>query len=287
MARKNQSGSLAFQIKTEFDKKLAIGESKYQDKILDKTQDKIYSWETYRTYLKHTNYFAKWVKEEHQCKTLEQAKPYINQYLQARENQNLSAYTLKLEKSALAKLYQIDSKELYQTKDRSRSDITRSRGERVRDKNFNEEQNRDLVDFCRGTGLRRGELKQIKGSDLVEKNEKFYLEVSRGTKGGRPRTVEIVGNVDKIVSMLKNAQESKLFPSPNSNADIHSYRQDYCKSIYEKYARPLETLDKKDIYVCRKDRKGEKFDKDAMKIASECLGHSRVEVIAGHYLLGD
>lgn len=286
MARKNQSGSLAFQIKSEFDKMLSIGESKYQDKILDRTQNKIYSWETYRTYMKHCNYFTNWAKENHSCKTLEQAKPFINQYLQARESQNLSAYTLILERSALAKLYQIDSKELYQTKKRSRADITRSRGERVRDKNFNEEKNKDLVEFCRGTGLRRSELKEIKGSDLKEIRGNHYLEVSRNTNGGRHRTIEITGNIEKIVFLLQSKGDEKLFPKPNSNADIHSYRQDYAKSIYDKYSRPIEELEKSEIHVCRRDRKGEIYDKEALKITSENLGHARTDVVTGHYLLG-
>lgn len=287
MARKNQAYSLTFQIKKEFDKQLAIGESKYLDKKIGATHDKIYSWNTYRTYMKHCNYFANWAKENFKVKTLEQAKPFINQFLQERERQNLSAYTLGTERSALAKLYQINAKELHQTKNRSRADITRSRGERVRDKNFSIEANKDLIDFCQGTGLRRSELKQIKGSDLLEKDGKYYLSVTRGTKGGRLRTIEITGNVPKIVAMLKEAQDSKLFSTPNQNADIHAYRQDYCKSIYKKYARPIEDLEKSEIYVCRKDRKGEKFDKEAMKMASESLGHSRIDVIAGHYLLGD
>lgn len=288
MARNREKiGSFAFQIKAEFDKMLSVGESKFLDKKADRTQGKIYSWETYRTYMKHCNYFAKWTKEVHSCRTLEQAKPFINQYLEQRELDGLSAFTLKLERSAIAKLYQIDSKELYQTKSRLRADITRSRGERVRDKHFSEENHKDLVDFCKGTGLRRAELKQIKGSDLREINDKFYLNVSRGTKGGRKRTLEISGDIEKIVYMLRNAEDSKVFDKIPNGADIHSYRQDYCKSIYKKYARPIENLKEKEIYKCIKDRKGEVFDREAMIIASENLGHSRESIIAGHYLLGD
>jgi len=280
-------GSFAFQIKAEFDKMLSVGESKFLDKKADRTQDKIYSWETYRTYMKHCNYFTNWTKEVHSCRTLEEAKPFINQYLEQRELDGLSAFTLKLERSAIAKLYQIDSKELYQTKSRLRADITRSRGERVRDKHFSEEKHKDLVDFCKGTGLRRAELSQIRGTDLRKIDGKFYLEVSRGTKGGRARTIEIVGKNRVIAKMLKDCGEEKLFPTVPNGADIHSYRQDYCKAVYQKYARPLEELKEKDIYKCIKDRKGESFDREAMKIASENLGHSRETIIAGHYLLGD
>ena len=286
MARKEKNGSFAFQIKTEFDKMLSVGESKFLDKKADRTQNKIYSWETYRTYLKHCNYFTKWAKETHDLKTLEQAKPFINQYLELRENKGLSAFTLKLERSALAKLYQIDSKELYQTKSRLRANITRSRGVRVRDRYFSEKNHQDLVDFCRGTGLRRAELSQIRGNALKIKNGQYFLEVTKATKGGRPREVEIAGNIKRIVELLEKSGENKVFEKVPNGADIHSYRAEYCKAIYKKYARPIENLEKKDIYKCIKDRH-ESFDRQAMIIASENLGHSRETVIAGHYLLGD
>lgn len=281
-----KTGSLAFQIKTEFNKMLSIGESKFLDKKADRTQDKVYSWETYKTYLKHCNYFTKWAKENYGVKTLEQAKPFINQYLKQREEQGLSAFTLKLERSALAKLYQISSKELYQTKSRLRVNITRSRGGRVRDKHFSEKNHQDLVDFCRGTGLRRAELSQIRGNALKIKNGQYFLEVTKATKGGRTREVEISGNIERIVELLEKSGENKVFEKIPNGADIHSYRADYCKAIYKKYARPIDTLEKKEIYKCIKDR-SDSFDRKAMLIASENLGHSRETVIAGHYLLGD
>ena len=40
----------------------------------------------------------------------------------------------------------------------------------------------------------------------------------------------------------------------------------------------------KEKYYCRGDRKGEVFDRAAMRITSNALGHGRIGVIAGHYL---
>lgn len=284
--KRTKTGSLTFQIQQKFTDMLAIGESKFLDKKADRTQEKIYSWSTYRTYLKHSNYFIKWAKENYGIKTLDQAKPYINQYLELREKQGLSSFTLKLERSALAKCYQMDSKELYQTKSRLRADIVRSRGVRVRDRHFSEEKNRDFVEFCKGTGLRRAEISQIRGNALKNINGQYFLHVTTATKGGRERTVEITGNIEKIVDMLEKSGENKVFAKVPNGADIHSYRADYCKAIYKKYARPIEFLKKNEIYKCIKDR-NDSFDREAMKIASENLGHSRETVIAGHYLLGD
>ena len=47
ISEKEKNGSFAFQIKAEFDKMLSVGESKFLDKKADRTQNKIYSWESY------------------------------------------------------------------------------------------------------------------------------------------------------------------------------------------------------------------------------------------------
>jgi hypothetical protein len=46
--------------------------------------------------------------------------------------------------------------------------------------------------------------------------------------------------------------------------------------FYNKYKRDISTLSRKEMYVCRTDRAGEKFDKAALEITSQFLGH-------GHY----
>lgn len=50
-------------------------------------------------------------------------------------------------------------------------DITRSRNKAKRDKNFSEANNWRLVEFCKGTGLRRSELKELKKEDLYDRQK--------------------------------------------------------------------------------------------------------------------
>ena len=104
MSHKNKV-SLVDQVKLALDEKLAIGQSKYLDKSLNQTSDKIYSWETYHNYLKHNCYFALWCKENYKCKTLEQCRSHANEWISSRSH--LSAYTIKLVAAALAKLFSI------------------------------------------------------------------------------------------------------------------------------------------------------------------------------------
>jgi integrase len=104
------------------------------------------------------------------------------------------------------------------------------------DKHFSIEKNKDLITFCKCTGLRRAELEQIRGTDLIEREGKLCLDVHRATKGGRLRTSPISGSeeeIEVVKKLCEEAGEGKIFPSPNTNADIHSYRANYAQKIYD------------------------------------------------------
>lgn len=294
--------TLLKQIENNLNSKLAIGQSKKADKAKyliddfgnktlvkeDETKDKIYSWSTYKTYLKHTNYFVQWCRETYNCKTLKQCEKHINEYLQKLIDENKSAYTIKMTACAIAKLYNCSSKDFIETPKRQRQNIKRSRFSTEREKHFSLKNNAELINFCRCTGLRRAELSQLRGTDLIEKDGKYFLNVHTNTKGGRERISEIVGTNDEIkavVDRMKSAENNKVFSKVSSNADIHSYRSDYAVRVYNKYKRDLKTItDRKEIYCCRNDLAGVWYDRKAMLIASRNLGHNRVDVIAGHYL---
>ena len=285
MARnREKKGSLLHQVKTALDEKLAIGESKFEDKKIGATADKIYSWNTYKTYLKHNIYFIQWAKENHQIKSLDEGKKYVNEWLEMREKQGLSAYTVKLETSALMKLYSISSNEIYKSNARYRANIQRSRGEKVRDKHFSEEKHKDLVRFCRATGLRRAELQQLRGTDLIEINGEPFICVSRGAKGGRHRNIPLAFEKDFIQGLMSSKGDNKVFEKIPNGADIHSYRAEYATRLYKTLARNINTLPKSEKYHCRKDLKGVCYDKKAMLEVSRALGHNRISVIAGHYI---
>lgn len=285
MGHKNKPnrGSLVKQVQDTLDAKLQIGRKKKPDKLSGISQNYIYSWETYHSYLKHCCYFVKWCKENHGCKTIEQCKAYASEWMKTREN--LSVYTQKMEASALVKLYGCTLEELnIHTAARQRKDITRSRNTVKRDRHFSESNHAELVAFCRATGLRRAELKALRGTALYQDRSGYYLHISSGSKGGRERYAPIIGDKDLVIRLCQQAGDGKVFEKIPSGADIHSYRRDYATAIYQQHARPLEQLTAKEKYYCRGDRKGEVFDRAAMRIASNALGHGRIEVIAGHYL---
>ena len=92
----------------------AFGDSKKKAVANGTNGDKIYSYNTYQTYWKHTKYFVKWVQQVHpECTTLKKAEQYVPEWLQSRTEQidkngnHLSAWTIQTEAAALNKLYGI------------------------------------------------------------------------------------------------------------------------------------------------------------------------------------
>ncbi len=259
----------------------AFGESKKEAVANGTEKEKIFSFNTYKSYWKHTKYFIKYIKENHpECTTLKSAKKYVNEWLQARVDQGLSAWTVQLEAKAMGKLYGIspDDENYFKPPKRNREDIKRSRGDRVRDKHFSKTNNDELIKFCKGTGLRRAELGELRGKDLVTR-EQIEAEISqlesrpaaeltpvdtkrlemlqdtrlfegdyfthiRNGKGGRERMSPIIGpNTEQIVERIKNTPaEEKVWQHIHQSADIHGYRAEYATIIYKAKARAIEEI---------------------------------------------
>ena len=99
MGRKNKSYSkdLHQQAYDRLTGMQAFGESKREAVANGTDREKIFSVNTYKTYWKHTKYFIAYIKEHHpECTTLKSAKKYVNEWLQVRVDQGLTAWTVQL-----------------------------------------------------------------------------------------------------------------------------------------------------------------------------------------------
>ena len=257
----------------------AFGESKKEAVANGTDREKIFSFNTYKNYWKHTKYFIKYIQANHpECTTLKSAKKYVNEWLQVRVDQGLSAWTVQLEAKALGKLYGItpEDKDYFEPPKRNREDIKRSRGDRVRDRHFSKTNNDELIKFCRGTGLRRSELGELRGKDLVTR-EQIEAEISRleniqeptpgdtkrlqmlqdarlfegdyfthvrNGKGGRERVSPIIGpNAAQIIERIRNTlAEEKVWQHVHKSADVHGYRAEYATAMYKAHARDIQDI---------------------------------------------
>lgn len=288
MSKSKKVPSLVRQIDQSLHSRLAIGRPKRPDKADGSYRKHIYSWQTYKSYMRQLGLFARWCKETHNARYIKECRQYVAEYLQTRSE--LSVWTQKLDMAALQKLYQEypepPEKPFGVTlQPRLRKDIKRSRQQATRDKDFSESNNADLITFCRCTGLRRSELQELRGIDLT--TDGLQLHVTRNTKGGRWRMAPLAGEPEEIAmvqQMCRRAGEGRVWLHVPGSADIHSYRADYCQRVYLQYARPADQLPSADKYYCRGDRRGVILDRAAMLVASRALGHNRIDVIASHYL---
>lgn len=286
MGHKNKK-SLIRQVQDKLLSKMAAGDSRHLDKADGITGEKIYSYGTLDAYMQQCCSFVKFAKSEHGAKTLVDCRPFVNEFLQRSINSGMSSYTIKLQSSALAKLYDCSSSEFITTPARSRENITRSRGAAIRDSHFSEARNKALVDFCCSTGLRRHELAALTG-DCLRQDEQgnYHVWVKQG-KGGKSRYAPVMGNkaqVQNVVDLCNKAGTGRVFAKVHNAADIHSYRGIYAERVYNAHARPVATLQGSERYFCRGDKKGTVYGREALIATSQALGHNRVSVVASHYL---
>lgn len=94
MGRKNKTyyKDLHQQAYDRLTEMLAFGESKKEAVAAGTEKDKIFSVNTYKSYWKHIKYFLRYIKQKHpECTTLKGAKKYVNEWLQSRADEELSA----------------------------------------------------------------------------------------------------------------------------------------------------------------------------------------------------
>ena len=289
MSHKNKV-SMVKQIETILKGKLAVGESKHAAKQNGEQTEHIYSFSTLKSYMKNCNAFGSYCKEQYGAKNIMDCRQYVDGFLQSKIDAGCSPYSIKLLACSLAKLYSTSSTEFIQTPSRFRTDITRSRNECARDAHFSAEKNKDLVSVSHCSGLRRHELQALRPEHLRQINGKWCIEVPRG-KNGMARIVELTGSKTEIASVVQFIQScatEKVFPKGIHNAfDCHNGRRVFAQRCYDSYKRPLSQLQGHEKMWCRGDKKGECFDRQALKKVSEQLGHHRIHVVSSHYVKGD
>lgn len=268
--------------------KKGFGTKRSSDKMNADTSDKIYSKNTFETYKRQSRYFADWLEKNYpDVKTIEQAREYVDKYLLYLIEIGKSPSSIATTKAALVKVFQTDASAFVKTPERTRAGIKRSRFDVKQDSHISNKTEERLSRFTSATGLRRAEMQKIEADDLFFKGGKAYLSVTKGTKGGKSRIVEIVGlspgDTKDIVEWIQG-QKGRLFPHITKHYDNHHYRAIYARRVYDKYAREEKDIPPNERYVMRKDRAGEVFDRLAMAVASKNLGHNRISVIAQSYL---
>lgn len=266
----------------------AWGQSKHADKIANggkPARDKIYASKTMDNYIDVAGRFVRWARKIHGCRMLGDARQFVPEYLTQRIEQGKSAWTVRLEASALAKLYGCGINDFgVALPQRQRQDVTQHRQDKWIG-HFDPDKNKELMAFGKATGLRRHEMAAVTPEDVwMNEDGRVIIHVIRG-KGGKERFVEALNDTPLILARkARDEGKKRIFDSIHKYAPVHEWRAEFARETYRRNARPLDEIPLKERYICRKDKAGTVYDVKAMKRASIELGHGRVDVIALSYL---
>ena len=260
----------------------------------------IHSYKTLSVYKEHCERFARWCVENGKCgkyARLDKIEKYAVEYLETKQAQGLSPYSLASMKSALCKLY--GERIEYTPPAQYTHAISRSRGVAARDRHFSEENNKKLITIARATGGRRADLAKLKPSDFKEIDGRLWVSFEQ-SKGGRDRMSPVLPRyAQEVREILATAEKDKpLFDKIHSAADIHSYRREYCRAMYKairnnkkfrenverQYPARRETNVKSPYYIAAD---GSKYWRDDVHLCSQALGHNRLNTTVEHYLTED
>lgn len=263
----------------------------------------IHSTQTAESYRQTVGEFCTWLKTEKpevwKTKDLSNIdKKICYEYLQTREKQGCSAWTVSKDMSALNKILDLGlNKKEGGLQERSLKNISRSREQKEHDAKYNPANYKDQIEFAKAFGVRRESIQggqfQVKEDSLFKKDGKVYVSVIE--KGGRYReapcltkyqsSIESKYNIQERESLTKeqfievyyNSNSNYLFDNYTSKIDNHSFRAEYATNLYKELAEQKETI--------INDYKG--YDSTILKEVSEALGHSRINVVGDHYLRED
>lgn len=260
--------SLGHQFWQRLESKNCIGESRHKAKIEAKEQggkvNGIYSYNTYGAYKQATKTFCSWIKKEFPAvKYLDQIdKDICAMYIKHREQSGCSAYTYSQDIAMLNKCLDVGiTKEYCEVSKRSLNKITNNRF----DNEFRTPSGA-IETILRGTGLRRNELAKLKVENLlISENKVVGVRVKTGSKGGRPRNVEVRREYQEPIYRLVEALESDskvINEQIPKTLQTHRLRAEYAQNMYKE----LKELGRK----------------DPAQDLTESMGHNRKSVLV-HY----
>jgi integrase len=295
---KTHRKSLVKEIVERLDSLMAIGESRGEAKKVAHlagestwafSTGKMHSYKTRQVYQEHAIRFGKWARATYEVKQVvdleARANDLVSAYLRKNLEEQKSAFTLQTIRATLRMLF--GNRQLGEDgalPRRRRKEITRSRGPKKQDQDFQPKNWPELLAFLDATGLRRDEVKMLKVKDICEQNPEYGGQTTvtvRSGKGGKERTVVV--DPERVQDVLKvkegRTDEERVFARIPSHLDVHAYRRDFAQKRYLRNAPDQELPPAEKQRLSPKD-----YDRAAAEQVTKSLGHNRRSIILGHYI---
>lgn len=195
---------------------------------------------TRSAFVKNYRKFIEFCRSEYDCKTTEECRNHIDDYVQFLVNKGLTANTIHTYLSPVALFFNIPLSDIEKPRRYSAHNVrSRSTNGKVQrsDNDTSNPKYAHLVEFQKCVGLRRRELQNLRGSDFKEdENGNFYVYVRKG-KGGKSQWQLILPEDVDFVKSYFDGTENKVFtPEEFKNKlDLHKLRAEQAKRAYHYY----------------------------------------------------
>ena len=258
--------------------------------------------------------YLSYCQTEHGCRDFSLSGQYASAFLVHEKAQGKSVSTIKTERSALCKIYGLNSdklmQEVYSMTDYTKNDFMRSRENLKRSRSWYENRvdyekpgtlEHDIYRLTISTGLRRDEIQTLCPCHVhFRPDGSYWLDLTASKqsaakyggsvvhcKGGRDRIVDIT--FPEGGEVLKRWMQRS--PDPHQpflggkgfhrSLDNHAFRAEYANRLYKALVGG-RTIPKHDRIYLRKDLAGTVLSRSACKTVSQQLGHNR-NVFASNY----
>ena len=256
----------------------------------------LYATSSISTYRKQAMTALRWIADAYGCKHLADCRSHLSDYYAEMMRRGLSAWTVRTRVYALCSVYGTDYQTLFAIEHlptRHRANIMRGRVLSVTNERFHTQEQAAVRTISRACGARRGGLLRLTPDDIIEHHGQLYIHLRE--KGGKEREALVLpqyaDEVRSIFSTYADAEgrtvtggKQRLFSKAAMPKDmpLHYLRAQYARELYAYFAQ--QGLGNGQIYHCRADRKGQRYDKGLLMLVSHNMGHSRCDVIVSHYL---
>ncbi|ACB86496.1 site-specific integrase [Natranaerobius thermophilus] len=267
--------------------------------------EKIFSSNSFQAAMQDSMRFHDFLKEKG-IKSIDKIKvAHATEYLNRRIKEGKRPTTVSRERNSLAKLLGLKNCAEIPAKipQNTRDNIYKSRPDEIGNKstlNPTEGKYKEVVEFARGTGLRRSEVERVKPENFYRDNGQLKMHLRgkpENTKGARPRTVTVRKDYESYVEAKINETRengySRIISTLTENGqisgslDVHGYgRRDFAWNRYITLSRPLNQIPKEDRYWTR-GFNNLCFDKKALREVVRDLGHGEGQLgkVVSNYLL--
>ena len=202
---------------------------------------------TRKQYIRNMKYFVQYCRSEHNCRSLDECKQYIDVYINFLINKGLSACTIHTYAAAISATYQIPLNSISKPR-RIIGEFTRGRNEIQYPHSSQDLENpayRRLIEFASKCGIRREEYAKLKKSSWVidPSTGKHAIFVARGKHGKEQYQLVRDEDVPWFEKFFAEVPDDRYIFSKaemNNHLNLHRFRADNAKRWYAELEQKLK-----------------------------------------------